>query len=270
MFPDSKIASKFQCGHTKAAALIHHQANERFNSVASAICNAPFSLSTDGSNDRIDKMYPAVIRYIGTDGLCHVALLSVPCVMEHSCSGENIFNTISSDLRDKNISWQNCIALGSDNAAVMGGKNKGVISFIRSVSPNCYFSGCPCHIIHLSSKYATEVLPIRISDALADIYYYLKMSAKRQGELSELQTKHLGNRDKLKVLKHVKVAFIASRRATTKWIAGTTAKIFLEGTKQQQKGQSIPSSKGLWILDISHKPSFLPLSGIQTTGVLQG
>ena len=29
------------------------------------------------------------------------------------------------------------------------------------------------------------------------------MSAKRQGELSELQTKHLGNRDKLKVLKHV-------------------------------------------------------------------
>ena len=95
--------------------------------MASAICNAPFSLSTDGSNDRTDKMYPVVIRYIGTDGLCHVALLSVPCVMEHSCSGENIFNTISSDLRDKNISWQNSIALGSDNAAVMGGKNKGVI-----------------------------------------------------------------------------------------------------------------------------------------------
>ena len=128
---------------------------------------------------------------------------------QHSCSGENIFNTISSNLRDKNISWQNCIALGSDNAAVMGGKNKGVISFIRSVSSNCYFSGCPCPIIHLPSKYATEVLPIRISDALIDIYYHLKMSAKRQGQLSELQTKHLGNWDKLNVLKHVPTRWLS-------------------------------------------------------------
>ena len=225
MFPDSQIANKFTCGHTKAASLISYCANEITDSISSTVQNKPYSISTDGSNSGADKMYPIVIRYVGGDGLVNMALLSVPCVTEKSCTGENIFNTVSEDLRSKNISWKNCVALGCDNANVMSGKKKGFFGFVQKEAPHCVFSGCPCHLIHLTAKHATdEHIPVNVGEILIDIYYYLKMSAKRQGELAEFQKLHLeGGKEKLKVLKHVPTRWLSLLQGVNRilelWVA---------------------------------------------------
>jgi hypothetical protein len=114
--------------------------------------------------------------------------------------GENIFNTINEEVKKHGLSWDQCIAMGADNANVMSGTKKGVISYIRQHSPQVHFAGCPCHLIHLGAKYASTCLPSAVGDRLIDIFYYLEHSAKRQTELSEVKVDH-GVKD-LAVLKY--------------------------------------------------------------------
>ena len=128
MFPDSKIAHQIKCGHTKAASLINFQAQSAVNyHQIIGDKKQPYTLCTDGSNDSGDKLYPIIVRYVGHDNLIKEDLLSVPCVTEASATGENIFLCIDSDLQDKGLTWDNCIAIGSDNAPVMSGNKKGTL-----------------------------------------------------------------------------------------------------------------------------------------------
>ncbi len=187
MFPDSDIAKKFKCGHAKTTALICMQSADRSRGIADDIGSQPFTVCTDGSNDQSDKFYPVIVRYVDPQGSVKSGLLHVPTVDEPSCTGENIFNTVTEKLREHGLSWENCLALGADNANVMSGKKNGVIGHIRRVSEHTFFAGCPCHLMHLAAKYAANPLPCQITDRLVDIYYYLKHSAKRQCELSDIK-----------------------------------------------------------------------------------
>ena len=64
MFPDSEIAKKFKCARTKTKALIKHSAKTEQQELVQTLKDVPFSLATDGSNDRgCDTLYPFVVRY---------------------------------------------------------------------------------------------------------------------------------------------------------------------------------------------------------------
>jgi hypothetical protein len=152
-------------------------------------------------------MYPCVVRYL-VDGLVKVDLLSIPVVKESSCTGENIFNSIDNDLKSRNLSWEKCMAFGSDNASVMSGKNKGVIAYVKRKQDSVHFAGCACHLLHLVAKYANdECIPAPIADTLTDMFYYLKNSAKRLTELKDIQS--LFGKDHLKVLKYVPTRWLS-------------------------------------------------------------
>ena len=207
MFPDSKIANSYSCARTKTTALVQHMAANISSSVANS-AQTVFSLSTDGSNDNSDKFYPIVLRHIEAEtGTIKVSLLSVPTVKEPSATGENIFRTLTTELQNHNLQWQNCLALGGDNAPVMSGTKKGLLGCVRQVNPNIYFAGCPCHLIVLGGKNAVKCLPYFFEDILTDIYYYLKHSAKRQAELKLFQELYTNN--DLKVLKHVPTRWLS-------------------------------------------------------------
>jgi hypothetical protein len=206
MFPDSKIAKSFKCARTKATALINHEGAKTSARIAELVRNDVFSLSTDGSNDNKDKFYPVVLTHV-EEGKIKQSLLSIPTVNEISSTGENIFKTLDSEIKKHNLKWENCLAFGSDNAPVMSGTNKGTLGYILGENPNVYFAGCSIHLLHIAAKNANNTLPVSVEDALLDIYYYLKHSAKRLSELHELQ--ELCGTERLKVLKHVPTRWLS-------------------------------------------------------------
>ena len=64
MFPDSKIAEKYACARTKTTALNNMLADENTKNLVEKLKLQPFSLSTDGSNDKgATTLYPIVVRY---------------------------------------------------------------------------------------------------------------------------------------------------------------------------------------------------------------
>ena len=77
--------------------------------------------------------------------------MSIPICAE-AATGQNIFELMDKDLRDKNISWDKCLSMGSDNVSVMTGQHKGVYAYVKQKQPNVYLSGCVLHLIHISAK----------------------------------------------------------------------------------------------------------------------
>ena len=216
MFPDSKIAAKYGSARTKTTALIKHQA-EKYASEISENAQSVFSLSTDGSNDNADKFYPVILQYLNSSGMPQTSLLSVPTVKEVSATGRNIYNTLNSELEKHGLAWRNCLALGADNAPVMSGNNTGLFGCIKEEQPNLYFAGCPCHLMHLGAKKGAAALGLKLEDALTDIYYYLKHSAKRQAELKIFQ--ELCGTKQLKVLKHVSTRWLSMNSCTQRLLS---------------------------------------------------
>ena len=58
-------------------------------------------------------------------------LLSLP-ELKIPAAGENIFSLLDSELHKYTISWDQCVEFSADNASVMTGVHKGVISYIWS------------------------------------------------------------------------------------------------------------------------------------------
>ena len=93
--------------------------------------SGPFSLATDGSNHSNTKLFPIVFRTVNPVTLSVVAeVVSLP-ILEDSATGKNIFDLLDSLLRENDISSLNCVSFGCENAAVMTGVYKGVMSFIH-------------------------------------------------------------------------------------------------------------------------------------------
>lgn len=56
MFPDSKIAKEFSCARSKGTAIVREIAAKTTVSLAERMLVQPFTVSTDGNNDRWGKV----------------------------------------------------------------------------------------------------------------------------------------------------------------------------------------------------------------------
>ncbi|KAF3842654.1 hypothetical protein F7725_001503, partial [Dissostichus mawsoni] len=120
-FPDSKIAQKYSSARTKTIAIINKcVAPYLMDELVKNLCDQPFSLATDGSND--------------TGTSCGTA--------------EAIFNKMNEVLEGHSIPWANCVALAVDNASVNLGARNSIKSRVLDQNPSIYVLGCPCHIVH--------------------------------------------------------------------------------------------------------------------------
>ena len=209
MFPDSKIASKYACARTKTSAIINVMAKTTSEKIAECLRNGvSYALATDGSNDEgatASHLYPIIIRCLDKHGKIVTHLLSLPS--SHDSTGNGIFQTINNELTSRRIKWNNCIAIGSDNASVMSGAHRGFISYIQKSQPTVYFAGCPCHLIHIAAEKAAKILPVSIEELLIDIYYYLDKSTKRNHNLKHFQ--QLCGTDVRKILKYCSTRWLS-------------------------------------------------------------
>ena len=62
MFPDSEIAKKFACGHSKTAAIIKEALAPHYLSKALQDMSKVFSVMLDESNDKTDKSCIILVR----------------------------------------------------------------------------------------------------------------------------------------------------------------------------------------------------------------
>ena len=147
-----------------------------FSRTAPAFRASPYSVATDGSNDRNSdcSLYPFVVRYFNAEiGKIVTMLLALGTYTEGS-TGENIFKVMDNELKKRAIPWENCIEFCSYNASVVMGVHKGVVAHVIKKCPNVAVIGCPCHLIHLAAPRAASQRPVDIEDLLVDIYYYLE------------------------------------------------------------------------------------------------
>lgn len=201
MFPDSDISKKYGSGRTKTTAISKCMAKDLAESLALKMKHQPFSIATDGSNDGgEDQIYPIVVRYYNADcGKIMTELLNIPAC-KSSSTGENIFKLLDNELKRHDVSWQNCIAFGCDNASVMTGKHKGVAAFIKKENSHVQIQGCPCHLLHLAAKAGNSQLSINAEEVLIDLFYYFDKSSKRRHDFQQFQ-EETGVR-LAKILKH--------------------------------------------------------------------
>lgn len=133
--PDSTVIKDIKCGRSKTTSLIKEIGDIGKETLVDRLKSGPFSVSTDGSNDMEKlKLFPLVVRTVSESGV-HSELLSL-AVSEGSSTGRKIFDLVDDEFKSNNIPWENCLALGCDNASVMTGKNNGVISFCKEKHSN--------------------------------------------------------------------------------------------------------------------------------------
>ena len=97
IFPDSKIATKYQCGRTKATAISHTLGRDSMESIADILRENLFALSTDGSNNHDFKLYPIVVRVFDNNEGLVMTKLSLP-ELQGPSTAVNIKNLILEQL----------------------------------------------------------------------------------------------------------------------------------------------------------------------------
>ena len=230
-FANTPVGKKYSCARSKTTAIVRCLAETEQKKMAELIGHSPYCISTDGSNDQRDKQYPVVLTFVGDSGV-ETRLFSVPFLKESS-TGENIFKVVARDLglptavrsrqpdpdSDEDeveelavgMSWNNCLALGCDNAPVMTGATKGVYGFMRKHNENIHLAGCPCHLLHRAAEKACEALPFSIDEILIDVFYYQDKSSKHQQTLAVFQDEE--GVEHTTILKHVSTRWLSIRRS---------------------------------------------------------
>jgi hypothetical protein len=117
MFPNNDTTKKYSSGRTKTTAIIKACASDNKTDLAESMKNGPFVIGTDGSQEGGDKLFPIVVRVLGSNNTIRTELLSTPSC-EESASGENIFRLLDDELKELEIDWDKCLALVCDNAYV--------------------------------------------------------------------------------------------------------------------------------------------------------
>jgi hypothetical protein len=203
IFPDSKIAAKFRCGRTKTSAMINAIGPECLKVTVDAMKISPFSICTDGSSDNgLVKMNPMLIHVMTAEGM-QSQLLDMG--LTTGSTAQLLFDKMNNVMVDKNLSWQMCVAIGVDNAAVnMGGQNS-IKTRALAKNPSIFMAGCNCHVAHNAARKAASVYAKETSfdvDQLCiDLFYYFDKSTKRKQEL--LQFSNFCDQEYRGVIKHV-------------------------------------------------------------------
>ena len=117
--------------------------------------NLPFSLMIDSSNDTgIQKMFPVIACIYDIQFSQIMAKFFDMNLLESvtASMAESICNSVDNLFSKHNIPWKYCMAIGLDNTNANIGEHNSIKSRAREKNDNIVISGCPCHILHVSSK----------------------------------------------------------------------------------------------------------------------
>lgn len=93
MFPDSKIAKDYKCARSKGTAIVKEMSAKITLSLGERMKRLPFTISTDGSNDKGGaKLFPLVVRTVDPDTMeVRSDALSVPSIQGSATGGFSFY-----------------------------------------------------------------------------------------------------------------------------------------------------------------------------------
>ena len=147
----------------------------------------PFSLATDGSNDKsLVKLNPLLVRLFDNDlGYVNVQLLDMCC--SKSGTAEILFENIHNALRSNEIDWPSRVGLSLDNTSVNLGQYNSIKTRAQEVNNFIYIDRCPCHIVHNTANEGAEMFMLEsgfdVEDMLVDIFYWFEKSQKENSSM---------------------------------------------------------------------------------------
>ena len=134
MFPDSKIASNFGCGRTKATAIVKEALAPHYLEKTVQSMSNPFSLLIDESNDKTDKSCIILVRTLDEElGDVCTRFLDMPVVKVGTAV--NLFAALKSSLDKHGLNFDKAMAFMSDTTNVMKGARSGVQKLISTENP---------------------------------------------------------------------------------------------------------------------------------------
>lgn len=124
-----------------------------------------FSLQLDESTDiSDDAQLMAYVRYQGADDIKEEFLFCKP--LHTTTTGEDIFKTVESFLKDEGLSWNQCYSVCCDGAPAMLGARKGFTSRVKNVNPEVLILHCLLHRENLAAKHLSEELNIVMKEVI--------------------------------------------------------------------------------------------------------
>lgn len=221
-FPDSAIANKVKCKHTKRRCIIKNVLASKFrNDIMEQLRKIKFSIIIDESTDiSATKQLALVVRYF-----CERRLTirsQFLCLLEVTESDATTLTTILTSYFEKNtIPLDNIIGYASDTTNVMFGEHNSVVSQLKEKLPFLFAMKCLCHSAHLCASHACEKLPRVVEDLVRDIYSHFSHSAKRLAQYKRWQ--HFTGTEPHKLLKPAQTRWLSLeqcvRRVLEQWSA---------------------------------------------------
>ena len=118
----------------------------------------------------------------------------------------SIFNKIDEVLKTHEVPWGNCVGFSVDNTSTNLDERNSVKTRVLTENQECYFLGCPCHIIHNTahkgSSAFTKVTGFDVEDFCIDLYYFFDKSSKRKSILESYSK--FCDQEYRRILKHVR------------------------------------------------------------------
>lgn len=207
-FSDSSLAKKISCGRTKAEIITKNVLAPYFLSkVIDRLKeeDAFFSIQTDASNRKNQKMFPLSVSYFTKEDGINFKILDFFENPDESSAG--MFSSLSSSLSTLKLKVCNIAGFGADNTnANFGSKNSLYVKF-QETNNLIVKSNCHAHIINNAVKHASNVLLIDVENLILKIYAHFSISAKRREELKDFH--NFVDNDYHEIIRHV----------TTRWLS---------------------------------------------------
>ncbi|XP_017464541.1 PREDICTED: uncharacterized protein LOC108357960 isoform X2 [Rhagoletis zephyria] len=181
VFQDSLIAKNMQLRRTKCGGVIKNVLYPYFkNILMEDIGKNKFSLIIDESTDiSVKKYLSIVIRYYSAN---NGSIVNTFLKLQHltDCTATGIVGAVENVLREYRLSFKNMVELGTDNASVMVGVNRGVIARVKERNPFITLVPCVCHSIQIAVSTATKCLPNDVEFMVGETYNWFSKSSSRQ------------------------------------------------------------------------------------------
>lgn len=144
---------------------INDMANDIQEQVVEKLKNSQhFALQFDESTDVSNcAQFVVFVRFEADESIMEEVLFCK--ALPANTSGQCLYDMFIESTCDYDIDWKKCIAICSDGAQAMTGKNSGLVAKLKSIMPNISWTHCFIHRQALAAK----IVPSDLNDVLKEV-----------------------------------------------------------------------------------------------------
>ena len=188
LFNDSKIATQYSSARIKTTCLINQVLGPHsIDLICKELESCSFySISTDASNHKNEKMFSLLIHYYSKTGI-NIKLLKLENLRGET--SDVVVNFCIQVLKDLKIDIKKCIGFGGDNANVnFGGQRRRGINNVYNklkveIGADIEGIGCPAHILHNTLQTAADQLSCDVDQIIQKLFNYFSIYTVRTERL---------------------------------------------------------------------------------------